>query len=73
MGDLWQADHHIPVAEGGGECDISNYRTLCTACHIKETRELQKRLKERKLESAARGSKDIRQMFTNAPTQRRGQ
>jgi hypothetical protein len=27
-GDFWQADHIVPVAEGGGECDLSNYRTL---------------------------------------------
>eukprot|EP00976_Prorocentrum_cordatum_P075602 1181956-Prorocentrum_minimum.AAC.10 len=27
-GDFWQADHIVPVAEGGGECDLNNYRTL---------------------------------------------
>lgn len=36
-GDLWQADHIVPVIEGGGECGIDNYRTLCTACHRRET------------------------------------
>lgn len=39
-GHLWQADHIIPVVEGGGECGIENYRTLCTACHRKVTKEL---------------------------------
>jgi len=36
-GDLWQADHIVPVIEGGGECGLDNYRTLCTACHKEET------------------------------------
>jgi len=43
-GDLWQADHIVPVAEGGGECGIDNLRTLCTACHRAETAALRKRL-----------------------------
>ena len=30
---LWDADHIVPVAEGGGECDLSNMRTLCLKCH----------------------------------------
>lgn len=42
-GHLWQADHVIPVSEGGGECGLENYRTLCTACHKAETRELARR------------------------------
>lgn len=44
-GHLWQADHIVPVVEGGGECDISNMRTLCTDCHKDETAALRKRLK----------------------------
>ena len=32
-GDFWQADHIVPVAEGGGECSLANLRTLCTPCH----------------------------------------
>ena len=42
-GDLWQADHIVPVIEGGGECGLDNYRTLCTACHKAETAKLAKR------------------------------
>lgn len=34
---LWDADHIVPVAEGGGECDLSNMRTLCLKCHRKRT------------------------------------
>jgi 5-methylcytosine-specific restriction endonuclease McrA len=42
---LWDADHIVPVAEGGGECDLSNLRTLCLKCHRQATAELRKRLK----------------------------
>lgn len=30
---FWDADHIIPVAAGGGECDLGNMRTLCLLCH----------------------------------------
>ena len=30
---LWDADHILPVVEGGGECDLGNLRTLCVHCH----------------------------------------
>lgn len=39
-GHFWEADHTIPVVEGGGECELDNYRTLCIPCHRAETREL---------------------------------
>lgn len=29
----WEAHHVRSVAEGGGECDLDNYRTLCFVCH----------------------------------------
>jgi hypothetical protein len=32
---LWDADHILPVAEGGGECGLTNMRTLCLLCHRK--------------------------------------
>lgn len=41
---LWDADHRVPVAEGGGECDLANMRTLCLRCHRDETGLLRKRL-----------------------------
>ncbi|MEO7144688.1 MAG: HNH endonuclease [Bryobacteraceae bacterium] len=37
---LWDADHIVPVSEGGGECDLSNLRTLCLKCHREKTAEL---------------------------------
>ena len=42
---LWDADHILPVAEGGGECDLSNLRTLCLKCHRARTAELRERLR----------------------------
>jgi 5-methylcytosine-specific restriction endonuclease McrA len=42
---LWDADHIVPVAEGGGECDLSNLRTLCLKCHRARTAELRERLR----------------------------
>lgn len=39
----WEADHIIPVSEGGGECGLENYRTLCIPCHRQETATLAKR------------------------------
>jgi 5-methylcytosine-specific restriction endonuclease McrA len=40
---LWDADHIVPVAEGGGECDLENIRTLCLRCHRRVTEELRDR------------------------------
>jgi 5-methylcytosine-specific restriction protein A len=42
---LWDADHIVPVAEGGGQCDLSNMRTLCLLCHREATAALRQRLK----------------------------
>jgi 5-methylcytosine-specific restriction enzyme A len=33
----------VPVIEGGGECDLTNLRTLCVKCHRASTAELHKR------------------------------
>ncbi len=41
--NLWDADHIVPVVEGGGECDLSNMRTLCLKCHREETAALRRR------------------------------
>ncbi len=35
---LWDADHVVPVAHGGGLCGLDGYRTLCIPCHRGETR-----------------------------------
>jgi len=41
---LWDADHIVPVAEGGGQCDLTNMRTLCLRCHREATAALRVRL-----------------------------
>lgn len=48
---LWDADHILPVCEGGGECDQSNIRTLCLACHQDATYQL--RIRRRRVEAIA--------------------
>ena len=65
-GDFWQADHIVPVSEGGGECDLDNFRTLCTRCHAQETARLKHRLKLRPKNSLAKvgaGMKSIQSFF----------
>ncbi|MGH9654146.1 MAG: HNH endonuclease [Bryobacteraceae bacterium] len=49
---LWDADHLVPVVEGGGECDLSNMRTLCLKCHRAQTLATRRRLQERKTRPA---------------------
>ena len=50
VGD-WEADHIVAVIEGGGECGLDGFRTLCLDCHHKETAELaRRRAKQRREE-----------------------
>lgn len=42
-GHRWEADHIVPVSEGGGECGLENYRTLCIPCHRAATKQLHQR------------------------------
>lgn len=30
---MWHLDHIRPVADGGGECGLENFRLLCCLCH----------------------------------------
>jgi 5-methylcytosine-specific restriction endonuclease McrA len=46
---LWDADHILPVAEGGGECDLDNIRTLCLRCHRSVTQQLRERIRRAKV------------------------
>ena len=41
----------MPVAEGGGQCGLDGFRTLCKRCHGKASGALRKRLNARKRES----------------------
>ncbi len=54
---LWEADHIIPVCEGGGACGLANIRTLCWKCHRDETRKLRNRLGSPKHGRSRRGRK----------------
>jgi 5-methylcytosine-specific restriction enzyme A len=38
----------VIVPGGGGECDLSNMRTLCLPCHRAATAALRERLKQRR-------------------------
>ena len=49
----WEADHVVPVAEGGGGCGLDGVRTLCRACHGRETGALRRRLNARRRAEAA--------------------
>jgi 5-methylcytosine-specific restriction endonuclease McrA len=46
---LWDADHILPVTEGGGECDLDNIRTLCLRCHRVVTAHLRERIRRAKV------------------------
>lgn len=49
---FWEADHTVPVAEGGGGCGLDGYRTLCRPCHLEETRLLRARLAQARRSAA---------------------
>ncbi|WP_371930971.1 HNH endonuclease [Lewinella sp. JB7] len=34
----WEADHILPVYQGGGATSIENFQTLCKSCHLEKTR-----------------------------------
>jgi 5-methylcytosine-specific restriction protein A len=51
----WDADHIIPVAEGGGECTLANIRTLCVPCHQQVTKDqTRRRASQRRREKSGR-------------------
>lgn len=52
-GHWWEADHITPVIEGGGECGLEGYRTLCISCHKKATKELRGRMSKARREQKA--------------------
>lgn len=53
IGHLWEADHIVPVVEGGGACELENYRTLCILCHRIETKHLAARRAARRRQEIA--------------------
>ena len=55
---VWEADHIIPVSEGGGCCGLENYRTLCLRCHKQETKTLAGR-RARQKQKPDKGQKSL--------------
>lgn len=55
----WEADHIIPVIEGGGGCDFTGYRTLCLSCHKKETAALAARRAAKRREALTKASPQL--------------
>lgn len=53
----WEADHIVPVIEGGGLCGVDGYRTMCLACHKSETKALAARRAERRRNEKANPAK----------------
>ena len=45
--DRWEADHRVPLAEGG-EATPENLRVLCRTCHNSETKALRGRIAARR-------------------------
>lgn len=62
-GMFWQADHIKAVYEGGGQCDIDNFRTLCVLCHKKVTADQTKQRAIEKKETFAIGTQKITNFF----------
>lgn len=51
----WEADHIRPVVEGGGQCGLENYQTLCLICHKRESAKLAaRRAAERRKQKSLR-------------------
>jgi hypothetical protein len=60
---LWEADHRLRVADGGGECDGGNIDTLCLRCHGSKSVKENRRARERK-KQAAGGKTDSKKKTT---------
>jgi hypothetical protein len=73
-GDFWQADHILAVAEGGGDCGIQNFQTLCVPCHKLDTEKLRSRIRLNggPTISANTNSQDIRSVFLKAKSSTTG-
>ena len=39
---FWDADHITAVVDGGGECGLDNYQTLCIWCHRAKSADMKK-------------------------------
>ena len=71
-GDFWEADHIVPVAEGGGESDLSNFQTLCVPCHAEKTKQQVEAKEKRKRKEMAVGTADLRGFMVQEPANKGG-
>lgn len=55
---LWEADHIVPVCEGGAN-ELANLRTLCLPCHKAETRALAARRAQRRAAERAAAAEAV--------------
>jgi len=57
----WQADHIIPVEEGGGACGLENFQTLCDGCHKAKTKSQagQRAAERRAVKRAENGQQEL--------------
>ena len=62
-GDFWEADHIVPVAEGGGEASLNNFQTLCVPCHARKTKQQADAAAKKKRAVHAKGTADLRGFF----------
>ncbi len=59
----WEADHIVPVCQGGGRLGLSNLRTLCWPCHHQQTAALAgRRAAERRAAKLRSSSPDQQQI-----------
>jgi 5-methylcytosine-specific restriction endonuclease McrA len=64
----WDADHIIPVVEGGGECTMANIRTLCVPCHQQVTKDLaRRRASQRRQQRRAGGQVRVALKIADGP------
>lgn len=45
---MWDGHHINAVVEGGGECGLDGFQTLCILCHLVETKQLMSRIARRR-------------------------
>ena len=64
-GDFWEADHIVPVAEGGGETSLNNFQTLCVPCHKKKTKEQAAGKTKRQRAEAAEGTAKLADLWSD--------
>lgn len=61
---LWEMDHILQVAEGGGACGLENLRTLCIFCHRKATAAYAAHRAQRRRIGASRQQPNIERALT---------